>query len=152
MYRRKSALPRDFDCGRCQQLFVSYRFRAWLDEKPWAGDGRKRYGDLQLRIIPAARLSVGVRPAVIENVLALTVRFYVGRRRSRDSSVFILEHEMTRQPACCAADCARVLECLQERVTDEGIERCGVGIGACIPLGSIDLGDGRYESYGCVGG
>ncbi len=58
---------------------------------------------------------------------------------------------MTWQPAAFATDRAGVLERLQEGVADEGIERCRIGIGAGIPLRGIDVGDGRYKFYCCVG-
>ena len=94
---------------------------------------REGHGDLQLGIVAAAGALVGIGPGVVEDVLALAVRFGVAGRAGDDLVLLVLQDEVARRPARAVADAARFLQRLQEAVGEERIEDGGVGIGAGVP-------------------
>src|SRR5271170_310528 len=67
-------------------------------EKARSGDGREGHRGLQLRIIVAAGPLQSLRPALIEDVFALTVVLQIERQDARDSIVFF-DDKMTGPPA-----------------------------------------------------
>ena len=134
----------DLGGGRGQHPLRGLRHRAGAHQQPPARHGRERHGDLQLGVVVPARLHEGFRPAVVEHVLALAVRFQVARRATGDVAAK-LEHQVARRPAGAPAHRSGILQRLQEGVREKRIERGGIGIGAGIPGLGRDVGDLRYD-------
>ena len=63
------------------------------------GTGVNGTADLQLRIIAAAGALVGLRPGVVEDVLAGAVQLHVAGHAAGDAAGAVLEHDVLRQPA-----------------------------------------------------
>ena len=57
---------------------------AVADQQPRAGGGRKGHRSLQLRIIAAAGALIGIRPAAVEDVFALRMRFQIAGHDADD--------------------------------------------------------------------
>src|SRR2546423_11716554 len=68
------------------------------DQQPWTGRWRKGHRGLQLWIIASARALIGIRPAAVEDIFALGMRFQIA---GHDAGDFAVEpcQEMPRTPA-----------------------------------------------------
>src|SRR5205085_2071043 len=77
-----------------------YAVGAWSRrrEKPAPGRRRERHRHLKLRIVTAARVLVGLRPAGIEHVFAARMGFEVARRNAEDGAIDGLRHKVLRLP------------------------------------------------------
>ena len=87
---------------------------AVADQQPRAGRRREGNRGLQLRIIAAAGALIGVRPAAVEHVFALRVRFQIAGHDAGDRAVE-LGHEMPRAPAGARRRPSRKLRRRQKR-------------------------------------
>ena len=96
--------------GRVAQRHQSARERgsdplaidAVADQQPRAGGGRKGHRGLQFRIIASAGALIGIRPAAVEDVFALRMRFQIAGHDAGDLAVEPCQ-EMPRPPAGAGA-------------------------------------------------
>ena len=117
----------------------------WPRQQPPARHRRERHGDLQLGVIAAAGLGVGVRPGVVEHVLALAVRLEIGRRAASHAAAVASEDQMPRRPTRAPADRAGLFERGEEGMREERVEDSRIGIGAGIPVGGRHVGNARHD-------
>ena len=81
----------------------------------------KRHRDLEFGVIAPARIVPGFGPAVIEDILALTVALEIGGKRGSELSLGIFDHDRCCAPASARANAARILQRGQERMRQERI-------------------------------
>jgi hypothetical protein len=93
---------------------------AVADQQPRPGRGGEGNRDLELRIIAPAGALIGVRPAAVEDVLALGMRFQIAGHDSGDAATDF-GHEMPRAPAGADRRRTRFLNCRQKRVRNERV-------------------------------
>ena len=86
---------------------------AIADQQPWAGGGRKRHRGLQFWIIAPARALIGIRPAAVEDVFALRMRFQIAGHDAGDLAVEPRQ-EMPRHPSRCGRRPSRRLRRLRK--------------------------------------
>ena len=140
--RRDQRVPRAF-------------WRVSGDQQAPARDGREGRRDLNLGIVAPARVFIGLRPAVVEDVLAHAVRLQIGRRRRDEAARFVLYEQVRGRPAGAAADRFGLFEREQKGVGNERIvplaRRFGLRqsrrIGAGIPRPRADRRD-RFHIAG----
>ena len=73
-------------------------------QEPAAGRRRERHRDLQFRVIAAAGMRIGLRPAVVEHVFAARVALEVAGRGGNERAVGASDQQMLDLPAGTAAD------------------------------------------------
>ncbi len=95
-------------------------------------------GDDQLRVVGQATARVGVRPAPVEDELAIGIGLEVTGGGSDQRALDIVQGQVTRQPAEALADAAMAFHGGKEFVTQEW----GIRIGETVPLGARDRLDG----------
>ena len=110
------------------------------------GEGHRR---LELGVVAPAGALPGVRPVVVEDVLALAVPLGI-ERHHRDRHALGAGDEVARHPAAAAADRARGLERREEAVGGEGVDGrpapVGLGVpGAGVPVGRGDLAEAAED-------
>lgn len=134
MQRRNARAARQTGQRARQAVAHGVAIGAGPREKPRAGDGRERHAGLQLRVITPARVLIGLRPAVVENIFALAVAFGVERHGAGENARFVARDQVMRRPAGARAHAARIFQRRQEGVAEERI------VGACarIPFGGRD--------------
>ena len=88
--RRQLVALGELPDGARQQRFVVFAGRAGTHQEPGTRHRRERHGDLQFGVIVAASLHEGVRPAVVEHVLALAVRFDIAGHAACDFGAAVL--------------------------------------------------------------
>ncbi len=112
----------------------------FCQEPPPGGRGEGD-GDLEFRVIAAPGAFKGMRPVVVKDVFALTVRFHVKRRCGNDLAV-LSRGQVAGGPAGPCADRAGVFQGFQKAKGRERVGRAacrGFGTGAGIPIGLADL-------------
>lgn len=90
-------------------------------KQPRARRGREGNGTLEFRIIAAAGPLEGIRPSMVENILALAVALDVAGKASAQGTVRFLDQQMLTEPArfgCCRS---RFLQRRKVGMRNEGI-------------------------------
>src|SRR5271170_1584144 len=137
--KRRSVQLADGRGARSQQhrpytVFIAGR----RHEEARSGDGREGHRGLQLRIIVSAGPLQSLRPALIEDVFALTMVFQIKRQNSRDSIVFF-DDKMTGPPPRPRRRGARLFDGCKKLITRERMRVAfALGIGARVPRGGTD--------------
>ena len=130
------------------------------DQEARAGRRRKGNRGLQFRIIAAARAFIGIRPAAVEHVLALRMRFQIAGHDAGDHAVAAGD-QMPWTPAGARDRRSGRLDGREKSVRNKGVVGASraVGrafsrnrrIGADIPFLSRNLADGRNRFEGNFG-
>ena len=103
--RRRQLVSRgDLDQGIGKAAAHGLRQRAGAHEQAWAGHRREWHRHLQFGVIVAAGMLEGLGPAVVEDVFAARVAFYVAGRGAQKGAVGALGQQMPRLPAGAGAD------------------------------------------------
>ena len=97
------------------------RVRTGPHQEPAAGRRRERHRDLQFRIIVAAGVGIGLRPAVVEHIFAARMALQVAGRRGNERAVGGVHQQMLDLPAGTAANRFRAFPAPREmRATGKG--------------------------------
>ena len=145
---------------------------AIADQQPWAGGGGEGHRGLQFRIIASAGTLIGIRPAAVEDVFALRMRFQIAGHDAGDLAIEPCQ-EMPRHPSRCGRRPSRRLRRLRKRrgkrrgyrqacrhrfeirlrPACRGFRDCSdrLRIGAGVPIRSLDVaggGDGFEGDFG----
>ena len=107
--------------GRDAELFrhrlqacreTSFNSRAILapaDQQARAGDRGERHGALQFWIVAAPGALERIRPAVVEDIFALAVRFEIARHRAQQPALRIFQPQVMALPAGAPHGAAGIL-------------------------------------------
>ena len=145
---------------------------AIADQQPRAGGGREGHRGLQFWIIAPAGALIGIRPAAVEDVFALRMRFQIAGHDAGDLAIEPCQ-EMPRPPAGAGAGRAGSFGGGEKCVGNEGVigglagialrsaggqrvevfetVRVRLRIGAGVPIRSLDVaggGDGFEGDFG----
>ena len=118
-------------------MLASFGWRGGVQQQAGARDRRERYGRQQLRVIPAARALIGIRPAIVEDVFAMGMRLGIKRHDTGDLAVRSCERKMLWRPSRAGRRRAAFLHRFQKRMRNSRIDVARTGI----------PGSGRYFGY-----
>ena len=118
---------------------------AGAQQQSRSGHGAKGDGCDELGVVLAAGSLKCIRPAVVEDVLALAVRFGVKRQAAFNLACATLEEKVLRLPSSARMDGLSFLQGIEKCVGDEGVVVIVLGVGAGIPVGCGDIRNGAYN-------
>src|SRR6056297_619363 len=111
-------------------------------QKPTTSDWREWHGDLQLGVIPPPSAFISMRPIVIENIFALTVRFQE-KRCKRNGLPVQFGANVIGVPPCADTNRTAIFQRLEKAVSCKRVFGAAtvqsLGTGASIPLLRINL-------------
>jgi len=112
---------------------------------------REGRGDLNFGVIAAAHPLVGLRPILVEHIFAQAVRLEIGGRGGDQTSVRVLDENISGRPARAGADRFRSFQREQKCARNERVVSLAGGfrqgepgrIGACVPRLRVDKRERR---------
>ena len=126
----------------------------WIAEQARTADRGKRNGAQQLGVIGDTGAPAGIRPAVIEHVLAVGVALHIGWQCGPGTLLLVEPDLVGRLPAALAADTAAVLESREKGMAQERlvVGQQGVPDGGRQVAEVVQGGDWHGRSLACCPG